>query len=48
MELKPTQSSCKTQLYNFPICLLCDKTPKIDSRLKREFVNSGKTHLHLI
>ena len=48
MELKPTQNSCKLQLYNLPLWLFCDKTPKTDSRLKREFGNSGKTHLHLI
>ena len=40
--------SCKLQLYNLPLWLFHDKTPKTDSRLKREFGNSGKTHSHLI
>ena len=40
--------SFKLQLYNLPLWLFCDKTPKTDSRLKREFGNSGKTHSHLI
>ena len=48
MELKPTQNSCKSQLYNLPIWLFHDKTAKTDSRLKYEFGNSGKTHSHLI
>ena len=48
MELKPIQISSKPQLYNLPIWLFRDKTPKIDSRLKHEFGNSGKTHSHLI
>ena len=48
MEPNPTQNSCKSQLYNLPLWLFCDKTPKTDSRLKREFGNSGKTHSHLI
>ena len=39
---------CKSQLYNLPIWLFRDKTPKTDSRLKREFGNIGKTHSHLI
>ena len=39
---------CKSQLYNLPIWLFRDKTPKTDSRLKREFGNNGKTHSHLI
>ena len=39
---------CKSQLYNLPLWLFHDKTPITDSRLKREFRNSGKTHLHLI
>ena len=40
--------SCKLQLYNLPFWLFCGKIPKIDSRLKHEFENSGKTHSHLI
>ena len=40
--------SCKLQLYNLPFWLFRDKTPKIDSRFRREFGNSGKTHSHLI
>ena len=28
LELKPTQNSCKLQLYNLPLWLFCDKTPK--------------------
>ena len=40
--------SCKLQLYNLPFWLSRDKTPKTDSRLKREFGNYGKTHSHLI
>ena len=40
--------SCKLQLYNLPLWLFCGKIPKIDSRLKHEFENSGKTHSHLI
>ena len=47
-KLKPTQISCRSQLYNLPIWLFRDKTPKIDYRLKREFGNNGKTHSHLI
>ena len=48
-EIKANKThSCKLQLYNLPFCLFCDKTPKTDSRLKREFGNSGKTHSHLI
>ena len=48
MELKPTQISCKSQLYSLPFWLFHDKTPKTNSRLKREFGNNGKTHSHLI
>ena len=40
--------SCKLQLYNLPLWLFRDKTPKTDSRLKHEFGNSGKTYSHLI
>ena len=40
--------SCKLQLYNPPLWLFCDKAPKTDSRIKREFGNSGKNHSHLI
>ena len=40
--------SCKLQLYNLPLWLFRDKTPKKNSRLKREFGNSGKTHSRLI
>ena len=40
--------SCKLQIYNLPLWLFRDKTPKTNSRLKREFGNSGKTHSHLI
>ena len=47
-ELKSTQISCKSQLYNLPLWLFREKTPKTDSRLKREFENSGKVHSHLI
>ena len=36
--------SCKLQLYNLPLWLFRDKTPKTDSRLKCEFGYSGKTH----
>ena len=39
---------CKSQLYSLPLWLCRDKTPKTDSRLKREFGNSGKTHSHLM
>ena len=39
---------CKSQLYNLPIWLFRDKTPKTDSRLKCKFGNNGKTHSHLI
>ena len=46
--IKLTQISCKSQLYNLPLWLFRDNTPKTDSRLKREFGNSGKTHSHLI
>ena len=42
------QHICKSQLYSLPLWLFRDKTPKIDSRLKREFGNNGKTHSHLI
>ena len=38
------QYLCKSQLYNLPLWLFHDKTPKADSRLKREFGNNGKTH----
>ena len=48
MELKPTKHSFKSQLYNLPLWLFRDRTPKTDSRLKREYRNSGKTHSHLI
>ena len=49
MELKPKKTnSCKLQLYNLSLWLFRDKTPKTNSRLKREFGNSGKTHSHLI
>ena len=41
------QHLCKSQLYNLPIWLFRDKTPKIDYGLKREFGNNGKTHSHL-
>ena len=44
-ELQPTQNSCKSQLYSHPLWLFRDKTPKTDSRLKREFGNSGKNSL---
>ena len=48
-EIKANKTySCKLQLYNLPLWLFRDKTPKADSRLKREFGNSGKTHSHLI
>ena len=47
-ELKPKQISCKSQLYNLPLWLFRDKTPKTNSRLKREFENIGKIHSHLI
>ena len=48
-ELEPTKThSCKLQLYNLPLWLFCDKTPKTDFRLKCEFGNRGKTHSHLI
>ena len=47
IELKPTQNSCKLQLYNLLIWLFYDKTSKTDSKLKREFGNNGKTHSHL-
>ena len=40
--------SCKLQVYNLLLWLFHDKTPKTNSRLKREFGNSGKTHSHLI
>ena len=40
--------SCKLQLYNLPLWLFYGKIPKIDSKLKHEFENSGKTHSHLI
>ena len=40
--------SCKLQLYNLSLWLFCGKIPKIDSKLKHEFENSGKTHSHLI
>ena len=40
--------SCKLQLYNLTLWLFHDKTPKIDSKLKREFGNTGKIHSHLI
>ena len=40
--------SYKLQLYNLPLWLFRDKTHKTDSRLKREFESSGKTHSHLI
>ena len=39
--------SCKSQLYNFPIWLFRDKTPKHTLELKHEFGNRGKTHSHL-
>ena len=39
---------CKSQLYNLPLLLFRDKTPKTNSRLKREFGNNDKTHSHLI
>ena len=39
--------SCKSQLYNLPLWLFMTKHPKIDSRLKHEFGNNGKTHSHL-
>ena len=39
---------CKLQLYDLPLWLFRDKTPKTDSRLKREFGNIGKTPSHLI
>ena len=42
------QHFCKSQLYNLPLCLFREKTPKTDSRLKHEFGNNGKTHSRLI
>ena len=39
--------SCKSQLYNLPLWLFCDKTPKQTLGLKREYENKGKTHSHL-
>ena len=48
-EIKANKThSCKLQLYNLPLWLFRDKIPKTDSRLKRKFGNSGKTHSHLI
>ena len=48
-EIKANKTySCKLQLYNPPLWLFCDKAPKTDSRIKREFGNSGKNHSHLI
>ena len=48
-EIKANKThSCKLQLYNLPIWLFCDKTPKTDFRLKHEFGNNGKTHSYLI
>ena len=38
--------SCKLQLYNFPIWLFRDKTPKTGTLDLSE--NSGKTQSHLI
>ena len=46
-ELKPTQYSWKSQLYNLPFWLFRDKTPKQTLDLKHEFGNTGKTHSHL-
>ena len=42
------QHFCISQLYNLPLWLFRDKTPKTDSRLKHKFGNCGKTHSHLI
>ena len=42
-ELKPTQDSWKSQLYNLPFWLFHDKTPK----QTLEFGNIGKTHSHI-
>ena len=39
--------SFKSQLYNLPLWLFCDKTPKQTLDLKREFGNRSKTHSHL-
>ena len=46
--IKANTKNCKSKLYNLPLWLFRYKTPKTDSRLKREFENSGKTHSHLI
>ena len=48
-ELKANKThSCILQLYNLLLWLFCDKTFKIDSRLRREFRNNEKTYSHLI
>ena len=47
-KLKPTQNSCKSQLYSLSLWLFCDKTLKTYSGLKHEFGNNGKTHSYLI
>ena len=48
-EIKANKThSCKLQLYNLPLWLFRDKTPKTYSRLRRKFRNSDKTHSHLI
>ena len=46
--IKEQKHNCKLQLYNLPLWLFRDKTPKTDSRLKRKFGNSGKTYSRLI
>ena len=46
--IKANKFGMELQLYNLPLWLFRDKTPKIDSTLKHEFGNSGKTHSHLI
>ena len=39
--------SCKSQLYNLPLGLFYDKTPKQTLDIKCEFGNRSKTYSHL-